>query len=104
MRIVRFVYLFLALMLLSLQAMGMPHGGSVCADATQQCCGQTGAGKVSGEPEQLSGDADCCTLQAGPQPVVGLNLPGAFMAPQQPHIPHPLAARAIAPPLRPPAG
>lgn len=103
MRIIRFVYLFLALMLLSLQAMGMPHGGSVCADAALPCCGQAGAGKVSGELEQPLGDADCCILQTGPQPVVGLHLPGAFMAPQQPYAPPPLAARAIAPPLRPPA-
>jgi len=102
MRIFRFIYLFLALVLLSLQAMGMPHGGSVCTDAAVRCCGQGGSGKLDDGQEPPSVDADCCALQAGPQPVASMGLSGTIMAPQQACEPHPLTGRAVAPPLRPP--
>ncbi len=102
MRIFRFIYLFLALVLLSLQAMGMPHGGSFCTDVAVRCCGQGGSAKLDDGQEPPSVGADCCALQAGPQPVASMRLPGAIMAPQQACEPHPLTGRAVAPPLRPP--
>lgn len=103
MRLARLTCLLLALMLLSLQAISMAHGNSICADASLRCCTQTCAGKHSGEPEQPAGDEDCCALHVGPQPAAKPLLPTAFMAPRQGHAPPALAMRAIAPPTRPPA-